>query len=144
MHVKTARVTQGMVAMRQRVHVQSVKKVRINLVRVIVLVQHVLRGIIAPVVRIELRVRPMQPVPQVQTQSATVSARRGIQVMHQPAVVHVRRANVDITKAVQVIHHVPRRRRVTMPLVLGIPVRPRQLQATMPPQVRAARVRAQI
>ena len=89
-------------------------------------------------------VRPTQPVPQVQTQSATVSARRGIQVMHQPAVVHVRRANVDITKAVQVIHHVPRRRRVTMPLVLGIPVRPRQLQATMPPQVRAARVRAQI
>lgn len=89
-------------------------------------------------------VRPTQPVPQVQTQSATVSARRGIQVMHQPAVVHVRRANVDITKAVQVIHHVPRRQRGIMQQVQEIPARPRHLQATMPRPVRAARVRAQI
>ena len=60
MHVQTARVTQGMAAMQQQVHVQSVQQGHISPVRVMHRVGHVLRGIIAPVVRIELRAQARQ------------------------------------------------------------------------------------
>ena len=81
----------------------------------------------------------MQPVPQVQMQSATVSARQGIRVMPQRRVVHVRPVHVVRLSLVQVIRHVQQQRPVIMRLVQGTQVRPRQMQVRMRRPVRVHR-----
>ena len=86
-----------------------------------------------------MRVQPMQPVPQVQMQSATVSARQGIRVMPQRRVVHVRPVHVVRLSLVQVIRHVQQQRPVIMRLVQGTQVRPRQMQVRMRRPVRVHR-----
>ena len=73
----------------------------------------------------------MQPVPQVQMQSATVSARQGIRVMPQRRVVHVRPVHVVRLSLVLVIRHVQQRQVVIMHLVLGTLARPRQPRVIM-------------
>ena len=80
MHVQTARVMQGMVAMQQQVHVQSVQQVRINPVRVMHRVGHVLRGITAPVVRIELRAQARQRMRRIPLGQNTIRHRS---IVHQ-------------------------------------------------------------
>ena len=81
----------------------------------------------------------MQPVPQVQMQSAIVSARQGIRVMPQRRVVHVRPVHVVRLSLVQVIRHVQQQRPVIMQQVQGTQVRPRQMQVRMPRPVRVHR-----